>query len=273
MTLEGKTALVLGGSRGIGAAIVERLVRDGAKTTFTYAGSREAAEALAQKTGATARQADSADRKAVSDLIAGLEHLDILIINAGVLVLGDPREIDANAVDHMIDVNIRGPYHAAVAAGKKMKDGGRIVVIGSVNGDRVPFGGAAAYAMTKSAMQGLVRGLARLRAVRHHGQQRAARAGRYRHEPGRRPDEGPDALVHGHQAPRAPGRDRRHGGLSRRPRGRHGHRRAAYHRRRRRGLKRTWPALLLQRHLELQLAADAGRLGLVDVVDRGGNAE
>ncbi len=159
--LTGKQALVLGGSRGIGAAIVERLTAEGAKTTFTYAGSAAAAGALADKTGAESLQVDSADTRAVGEVIAGLGPLDILVVNAGVAVLGDPLELDPGEVDRMIDINVRGPYHAAVDAARRMKDGGRIVIIGSVNGDRMPFPGGAAYALTKSAVQGMVRGLAR----------------------------------------------------------------------------------------------------------------
>ena len=160
-TLNEKKALVLGGSRGIGAAIVERLTAEGADTRFTYAGSAAAAAALAEKTGATAIQTDSADRAAVAGTIADQGALDILVINAGVVVMGDPLESDPDAVDRMIDINVRSPYHAAVEAARSMNDGGRIVVIGSVNGDRMPFAGGAAYALTKSAVQGLVRGLAR----------------------------------------------------------------------------------------------------------------
>ena len=159
--LTGKRALVLGGSRGIGAAIVERLTEEGAETTFTYAGSAGAAEALAGKTGASRIQADSADRAAVAEVIAGLGSLDILVVNAGIAILGDALELDPAEVDRMIDINVRGPYHAAVEAARDMEDGGRIVVIGSVNGDRIPFAGGAAYALTKSAVQGMVRGLAR----------------------------------------------------------------------------------------------------------------
>jgi cyclic-di-GMP-binding biofilm dispersal mediator protein len=159
--LTGKKALVLGGSRGIGAAIVERLAAEGAATAFTYAGSAEAAEALASRTGTTTTQADSADREAVARVIAEQGPLDILVINAGVAVMGDPLELDPAAVDRLIDVNVRGPYHAAVEAARTMPDGGRIVVIGSVNGDRVPFPGMTAYGLSKSAIQGLVRGLAR----------------------------------------------------------------------------------------------------------------
>jgi cyclic-di-GMP-binding biofilm dispersal mediator protein len=159
--LVGKKALVLGGSRGIGAAIVERLAADGATTAFTYAGSKDAAAALAAKTGATTAQADSADRVAVAAVIAAQGPLDILVVNAGVAVGGDPLELDPAEIDRMIDVNVRGPYHAAVEAARKMSDGGRIIVIGSVNGDRIPFPGFTAYALSKSAVQGLVRGLAR----------------------------------------------------------------------------------------------------------------
>lgn len=160
-TLTGKKALVLGGSRGIGAAIVERLAAEGVKTTFTYGGSEDAAKALADKTGATTLQADSADRVAVAKVIADQGALDILVVNAGIGVLGHALELNPDDVDRMIDINVRGPYHAAVEAAKKMTDGGRIVIIGSVNGDRMPFPGGAAYGMTKSAVQGMVRGLAR----------------------------------------------------------------------------------------------------------------
>jgi cyclic-di-GMP-binding biofilm dispersal mediator protein len=160
-TLKGKKALVLGGSRGIGAAVVERLVAEGAEAAFTYAGSKDAAAALTAKTKAKAVQADSADREAVAKVIAGQGPLDILVVNAGVAVVGDPLELDPAEIDRLIDVNVRSPYHAAVEAARKMPDGGRIIVIGSVNGDRVPFPGMAAYSLSKSAVQGLVRGLAR----------------------------------------------------------------------------------------------------------------
>lgn len=160
-TLNGKKTLVLGGSRGIGAAIVTRLAAESATITFTYSGSRDAAETLASNTGAVAVQVDSADRKAVTQFVANQGPLDILIVNAGVALLGHPFEIDPDAVDRMIDINVRSPYHASVEAARHMNDGGRIVIMGSVNGDRMPFPGGAAYALTKSAIQGMVRGLAR----------------------------------------------------------------------------------------------------------------
>jgi len=160
-TFTGKTALVLGGSRGIGAAIVERLAQDGAAVTFTYSGSKDAALAVADKTGATALQADSSDREAVGKLIASLPPVDILVVNAGVAVMGDPLELNPDDIDRMIDINVRGPYHAIVDAARTMPDGGRIIVMGSVNGDSVPIPSATGYALTKSAVQGMVRGFAR----------------------------------------------------------------------------------------------------------------
>src|SRR5262245_61656247 len=157
----GKNILVLGGSRGIGAAIVRRFAAGAGKVAFTYAGSRDAAEKLAGETRAKAIRTDSADRDAVIATVASRGALDVLIVNAGLLVMGDPLTLEADAIDHMIDVNVRAPYHAAVEAARKMPDNGRIIVIGSVNGDSVPFPGGSAYALTKSAMQGMVRGLAR----------------------------------------------------------------------------------------------------------------
>lgn len=157
----GKSILVLGGSRGIGAALVRRFASGGGRVAFTYAGSQDAAAVLAKDTGAEAIQADSADRAALVAAISARGALDVLAINAGMLVMGDPLTLDADAVDRMIDINVRAPYHAAVEAARTMNADGRIVVIGSTNGDRMPFAGGAAYAMTKSAMQGMVRGLAR----------------------------------------------------------------------------------------------------------------
>lgn len=156
-----KKALVLGGSRGIGSAIVTRLIQDGVATTFTYANSDLPAQSLASATGAIAVNVNSADRTALNTMINEQGALDILIIVAGVFVMGDPLEMSPDDVDNMIDINVRSPYHACIEAARQMKDGGRIIIIGSVNGDRMPMAGATAYALTKSAIQGLVRGLAR----------------------------------------------------------------------------------------------------------------
>lgn len=156
-----KNILVLGGSRGIGAAIVRRFASDSGKVAFTYAGSTDAAEALAEETGAEAIQTDSTDRDAVIATVASRGPLDVLVVNAGVAMLGDPLGFAPDDVDRMIQLNVNSPYHAAVEAARKMHDNGRIIVIGSVNGDRIPFAGGAAYGLTKSAVQGMVRGLAR----------------------------------------------------------------------------------------------------------------
>jgi len=158
---EGKSVLVMGGSRGIGAAIVRRFAADGAKVAFTYAGSRDAAERLSAETGATAVVSDSADRAAVIACVRDSGPLDVLVVNAGVAMMGDALELDADEVDRMIRINVNAPYHAAVEAARQMPQGGRIIVIGSNVGDHTGFPGIAAYTLTKAAVQGLVRGLAR----------------------------------------------------------------------------------------------------------------
>lgn len=156
-----KSVLVLGGSRGIGAAIVERSAADGATVTFTYSGSAEAAQQLSARTGASAVQTDSADRGAVIARVRNSGPLDILVVNAGIGIFGDPLEQDPDVIDRLFRINVHAPYHASVEAARRMPEGGRIIVIGSVNGDRMPVPGMASYAVSKSALQGLARGLAR----------------------------------------------------------------------------------------------------------------
>ncbi|WP_182086157.1 SDR family oxidoreductase [Aureimonas sp. ME7] len=160
-TFQGKTALILGGSRGIGAAIVRRFAADGAHVTFTYAGSQGAAEALASETGSKAVRTDSADRDAVIATVRDSGPLDILVVNSGFAIFGDALDQDPDEIDRLFQVNVHAPYHASVEAARRMPEGGRIVVIGSVNGDRMPVAGMASYALSKSALQGLARGLAR----------------------------------------------------------------------------------------------------------------
>ncbi len=158
---QGKSILVIGGSRGIGASIVKRFADEGAKVAFTYGASREAAEELAKETGSTAIQADSADRDVVIRSVRERGPLDILIVNSGIGVFGDALEQDPDAIDRLFQINLKTPYHASVEAARQMPEGGRIIVIGSVNGDRMPVPGMASYAVSKSALQGLARGLAR----------------------------------------------------------------------------------------------------------------
>ena len=115
-TFTGKKILVVGGSRGIGAAIVRRFAADRGTVAFTFAGSQDAAEALAAETGARAIRSDAADRDAVIGVAGSQSPLDVLVVNAGALVIGNPLELDADAIDRMIDINIRAPYHAAIEA-------------------------------------------------------------------------------------------------------------------------------------------------------------
>lgn len=157
----GKSVMVLGGSRGIGAAIVRQFASAGASVVFTYSGSPDAAAAVAAQTGATAVQADSANRDELIAAVAAAGALDVMVVNAGVAIMGDPLTLDPDAVDRLIDINVRAAYFASVEAGRQMHDNGRIIIIGSVNGDRVGWPGATAYALSKSAVQGIARGLAR----------------------------------------------------------------------------------------------------------------
>ena len=158
---ENKSVLVLGGSRGIGAAIVRRFATEGAKVVFTYSGSPEAALKLADETGTTAVQTDSANRDAVIARVRDSGPLDVLVVNAGIGVFGDPLDLNPDDIDRLLAINVHAPYHASVEAARQMPEGGRIIVIGSVNGDRMPVAGMASYALSKSALQGMARGLAR----------------------------------------------------------------------------------------------------------------
>ena len=232
----GKAILVLGGSRGIGADIVRRFARDGGTVAFSYFGSQEAAEALTAETRTEALRCDSADRDAVVALVRGRPALDVMVVNAGLFVGGDPLALDAAAVDRMIDVNVRSPYHAAVEAGRRMGEGGRIVLVGSTNGDRVPWPSSAAYGMTKSAMQGMARGLARDFGVRGITVNVVQPGPVDTDEPRRRSAERPDAFGHGDQAPRDGQGDRWPCRLPCRTRSCDRHRRHAHHRRRLRRL-------------------------------------
>ncbi|AQA01345.1 oxidoreductase [Mycobacterium sp. MS1601] len=168
--LTGRRALVTGGSRGIGAAIVRRLADDGADVAFTYQSSAQRAEELAAeaaKSGSTviALQADSADadavRRVVDEAAAQLGGLDILVNNAGVAALAPVESFPLAEFDRLVAVNVRGVFVASQAAIPHLTEGGRIITIGSVNGDRIPVPGLSVYAMTKAAVAGLTRGLAR----------------------------------------------------------------------------------------------------------------
>ena len=170
--LAGKTALVTGGSRGIGAAIARRLAADGANVIISYSASADKAEALVRELeseGAEveAVKADQGDAKQVAELVketvAKFGTLDILVNNAGVFVMGavgDPST-DFAALDRQQAVNVGGVVAAVREASKVMREGGRIITIGSGAGDHIPFAGAADYAGTKAAVAAYSRGWAR----------------------------------------------------------------------------------------------------------------
>lgn len=168
--IENKRALVTGGSRGIGAAIVKRLAREGAHVALTYvSNSSQANETskMAQALGvrAIAIQADSADAKAVvaavERTVAEFGGIDILVNNAGIAVIAPIDDYRLDDFDRTFAINVRGAFAAIQAAVRHMKEGGRIINIGSCNAERVPFAGGAVYAMSKAALVGLVKGLAR----------------------------------------------------------------------------------------------------------------
>lgn len=165
----GKTALVTGGSRGIGAAIVRRLAREGAAVAFTYSASDEKAQALVASIEgeggrAVAIRADSKFAEdiehAVSFTVQKFGALNILVNNAGILALGMVDDFSVEAFDELYNVNVRATYIAARACAKVMQRGDRIITIGSVAGERSGFPGSSGYSMSKAAMIGLVRGLA-----------------------------------------------------------------------------------------------------------------
>lgn len=168
--LEGKAAFITGGSRGIGAAIAKRLAQDGAKVALTYTSApQKAAEVVAaiQSAGGTALaiQADNSDAAALQNAIhqaaQKFGRLDILVNNAGIAIISPIDQFSLADFDKSVAVNVRAVFVAAQAAARHMKDGGRIITIGSVNADRMPFQGGSVYAMTKAAVAGLTRGLAR----------------------------------------------------------------------------------------------------------------
>ncbi len=169
-TLSGKVALVTGGSRGIGAAIAQRLARDGANVAITYSSSPQKAEEIvsAIKSGggqAIAIRADAADAAAVHNSITHTVRtfgkLDILVNNAAVATVAPIDDLTMEDYDKSIAVNVTGVFVAVKAALKHMKSGGRIITIGSVNSDYVPVAGLSVYALTKGAVASFTRGLAR----------------------------------------------------------------------------------------------------------------
>ncbi|MEU1177132.1 SDR family oxidoreductase [Streptomyces sp. NPDC005820] len=169
-TLRGKVALVTGGGRGIGAATALRLAREGADVAVTYVNGEEAAvdvvravEALGRR--AVALRADSGDPEEAAGAVArtaeALGGLDVLVNNAGVGVLGPVEGLALADVDRVLAVNVRGVFLASRAAAGRMTGGGRIITVGSCMVQRVPGPGGTLYAMSKAALVGLTKALAR----------------------------------------------------------------------------------------------------------------
>ena len=165
-----KVALVTGGSRGIGAAIAQRLAADGAAVAITYTKGADAAssvvKAIEQAGGrAFAIQADAADavavKGAVEKTVATFGGLDVLVNNAGTAIPKAFEDSTLEELDRVLDINIRGVFVATQAALKHMKSGGRIIMIGSCVGERLIAPGLVPYSATKGAVKMFTQGLSR----------------------------------------------------------------------------------------------------------------
>ncbi|MFI0453534.1 SDR family NAD(P)-dependent oxidoreductase [Actinomadura sp. 6N118] len=168
--LAGKTALVTGGSRGIGAAIALRLARNGADVALTYVQAPDRAATVVREIEQMGRRgmaiaADAADPAAVKAAVeraaSELGRLDILINNAGIAPYGPLEDVPVEEIDRTLAIHVRAAYVASQAAARHLPDGGRIINIGSSLAERVPSPGWTLYSMSKSALIGLTKGLAR----------------------------------------------------------------------------------------------------------------
>jgi len=162
-------ALVFGGARGMGAAIVRRLAAEGRPVAFTYVSAPDRAAALVQDVEAgggtvLAIRADSADpeavRLAVETAVERFGKPGVLVVNAGILMGGAIDQFAIDDFDRMLAVNVRGVFAAIRYTAPHLLDGGRIVTIGSNTADRIGSPGSSVYAMTKAAVAQLVRGAA-----------------------------------------------------------------------------------------------------------------
>jgi 3-oxoacyl-[acyl-carrier protein] reductase len=168
--LEGKIALITGGSRGIGATIAKRLAGDGAKVATTYAKGGDAAASVVQEIErdggkAIAIQADATDaeagKAAVEKTVATFGGLDVLVNDAGTAIPKTFEETTLEEMDRLLNINVRGVFIATQAALKNMKRGGRIIMIGSCLGERVMTPGLVPYAATKGAVKIFTQALSR----------------------------------------------------------------------------------------------------------------
>jgi 3-oxoacyl-[acyl-carrier protein] reductase len=158
-----KVALVTGASRGIGAAIAERLAKDGFIVVINYSGSAGSAEELVQKIEqnggkALTAKADVSDAEAVRRMFDAAEAafggIDVLVNNAGIMMLSSIADADDANFDRQISVNLKGTFNTLREAGKRLRDGGRIVNFStSVVGAKLETYGV--YAATKAAVETL----------------------------------------------------------------------------------------------------------------------
>jgi 3-oxoacyl-[acyl-carrier protein] reductase len=167
--LTGKIAIVFGGSRGIGAAAARRLATDGADVALTYVTAPERAAETVRAIEAAGRagmaiKADSADPKAIQSAVAQTVDrfgaLDIAVVNAGILLLGDVATVSVAELDRMLNINVRGVFLSIQAAAAHLRDGGRIITIGSNTAVRSGYPGSSVYSMTKAAVGVMVKGIA-----------------------------------------------------------------------------------------------------------------
>lgn len=168
--LDGRVAVVTGGSRGIGAAVVRRLAADGADVALTYrdaAGHANDVVADVERVGrrGLAVQADLRDPAAIETAMdaaaAHFGRIDLLVNNAGVFPVGSIEELTLEDYEEATQIHVRAVFLGVRAALAHMPDGGRIVTIGSSLAERVPAAGLSLYSLTKASLVGFTKGLAR----------------------------------------------------------------------------------------------------------------
>ncbi|WP_025860239.1 SDR family oxidoreductase [Acetobacter papayae] len=165
-----RVALVTGGSRGIGAAIAERLAADGYDIAISYSSNATAAEQVVEKIRAQGRKALAikangasveGNREVIAETIVVFGRIDVLVCNAGTFFSGPIDEMSVSQIEHILNLNVRASMIETMEATKYMTTGGRIIYIGSAFGARAPFPGISLYAATKAALRGFAKGVAR----------------------------------------------------------------------------------------------------------------